>query len=555
MRTLPLRLSPLEEESLSGYVARYAHTFAFAPGDVVRALGLCSGSVSVKATGRYALALSHEQLQRASLASGIEIETIERMLLARFAGRAFPYHEPDSLATTAGTAFQREVRILRSRYCPGCLREHGTWLIRWQLAWSVVCVRHRSVMLHRCTECGAVPRIPMREGWPKDEQGQLRDPSRCFARPTRHGPLCRASFAAAGAPQAEPALIDAQRRIDTVLDGEHQPALAGERLEPHAYLCDLLALTSLLRRCREQPAPAGRLLLDDPAALASVFPDALRLADLPSRVALAHELRQLGETYYRVSANKLPYAAEIRGMSRALREALGRARNESSWARPSRKLGIDPDAYRRPEDLHPDLQPRHIPQMLWEPTYTPELAEHFNFLNDKDHRARRFCSALLVCMLAPVGFFGAVRYLQLPELFLHAEYVKTFTRLRNHGRIQPVATTLKQIANQQAASGLIDYKQRRTKLAGWAGIDAETWSQAHPRTNAGSHVHASVWLWCKLTSGYALAAPIALPRPDLQEHATVIDGFTPELRDGLLMLGELLLLVASTPPTALNSAP
>ena len=33
VRTLPLRLSPIEGESLPGYVARYSHTFQFQPGD------------------------------------------------------------------------------------------------------------------------------------------------------------------------------------------------------------------------------------------------------------------------------------------------------------------------------------------------------------------------------------------------------------------------------------------------------------------------------------------------------------------------------------------
>jgi hypothetical protein len=101
---------------------------------------------------------------------------------------------PRHATTRELTQFQREVRILRSRYCPGCLCEQGTWLLRWQLAWSVACACHRTVLLHRCPECGEVPRIPLRESWPRDDQGQLRDPSRCFARPARRGRLCRASF-------------------------------------------------------------------------------------------------------------------------------------------------------------------------------------------------------------------------------------------------------------------------------------------------------------------------------------------------------------------------
>jgi hypothetical protein len=68
----------------------------------------------------------------------------------------------------------------------------------------------------------------------------------------------------------------------------------------------------------------------------------------------------------------------------------------------------------------------------------------------------------------------------------------------------------------RATNGLIDYAQRRKKLASWTGIDPETWSALLPYARPGTtHIehlpdraHAAVWLWCKLTGGYALAAPI-----------------------------------------------
>ena len=551
MRTLPLRLVAVDGESLAGYISRYAHTFAMQPGDVVRCLGLCEGTVNTKDTGRYALPLSPGQIERAAHASGLERPVIERMLLSRFAGRAFSCEDPSRLGETPGTAFQREVRILRSRYCPGCLCEHGTWMAVWQLAWSVACVRHQTLLIARCEGCGQPPRIPMRERWPRDQDGELRDPTRCFGRLSRHGDLCRCQYPHTLAPAASEALLGAQTRIDEVLDGRREPLLAGEPHTPHAYLRDLLALASLLRRCREEPARAGRVLLDDPATLASVLPDAARLADLPNRGALAEELRQLGEIRYRVSANKLPAGHELHSMSPSLREALGRARNESSWARPSLKLGIDPNAYRRPEDLHPALEARHIPQLLWQAAYTPELAEHLDFLKLEDH-ARRFCSALLLCMLTPVGFFGAVRYLELPELFLHAEYVKTFTRLRRIGRLEDLASALKQNTNKQAGQ-LIDYAQRRENLRHWTGIDRDTWRTLQPRGNRAPgektlRAHASLWLWCQITGGYERAAPTTLPQPDPRDHAAAIASFPPRLRKALLDHGQKLIAVPKGKP-------
>jgi hypothetical protein len=58
VRTLPLRLSPLDGESLPGYVARYSRTFVLQPGDVVRAFGLDGGAGSLMAAGRYGVSLS-----------------------------------------------------------------------------------------------------------------------------------------------------------------------------------------------------------------------------------------------------------------------------------------------------------------------------------------------------------------------------------------------------------------------------------------------------------------------------------------------------------------
>ena len=84
MRTLPLRLSPIDGESLTGYVVRYAHTFGLPPGEVVRAFGLGD---RMREAGRYGVRLSAHQLERASIATGVERDQLQAMVLARFAGR------------------------------------------------------------------------------------------------------------------------------------------------------------------------------------------------------------------------------------------------------------------------------------------------------------------------------------------------------------------------------------------------------------------------------------------------------------------------------------
>jgi len=172
------------------------HTFGLQPGDLVRALGLDDGAGRVRA-GRYGLSLTADQLHRAAGASGISTDRLEAMLLSRFSGRAFARAPAIAPVALARAAQAHEVLIWASRCCPHCLREHGAWLLRWQLGWSVVCVRHSVVLVRCCPKCGSGPLIGTRAQWPRDQAGELRDPSRCTRRHGRE--LCRASLTAASA--------------------------------------------------------------------------------------------------------------------------------------------------------------------------------------------------------------------------------------------------------------------------------------------------------------------------------------------------------------------
>ncbi len=142
MRTLPLRLSPVDGGSLLGYIARYSHTFQFQPGDVVSALGLDPGAGSVAAAARHGVSLSAEQLEHAASATGITSEVLEGMLLCRYVGRAFGRALIAASAALANAVQGHQVWIWCSRFCPPCLREDGVWRLAWQLGWSAVCVRH-----------------------------------------------------------------------------------------------------------------------------------------------------------------------------------------------------------------------------------------------------------------------------------------------------------------------------------------------------------------------------------------------------------------------------
>jgi TniQ protein len=157
---------------------RYAHTFGLPPGEVVRAFGLGD---TMREAGRYGARLRAQQLERVSTATRIDCDHLQAMVLARFVGRAFP--QTSILAPSAVPTEARAHELTwRSRFCPQCLREHGAWLLRWQLSWSVACTRHELLLARRCRSCGAIPRIGAHATWPRDHAGELSDPTRCWHR-------------------------------------------------------------------------------------------------------------------------------------------------------------------------------------------------------------------------------------------------------------------------------------------------------------------------------------------------------------------------------------
>ena len=325
-------------------------------------------------------------------------------------------------------------------------------------------------------------------------------------------------------------------------------------------LCKLLAYHAQLPCGADQPpARSGRRLFDDPATVAAVLPDALALADLPNRAALVDAAREIVEDRYHHDGSTLRLG-QLGDMPNTLRDALRHALSEAVWAPPLTRIGLHPRAHRRPADLDPRLQARHVPQLLWAEDYQHQIAELFDFDDFTHWHGRRMCSLLLARMLTPLDWDAAVRYLDFPETFINKGYTTTTVKLRAIGRFDELVHRVKRIANQHAEHELIDYKHRRAQLADWAGIDRDTWQllQSRPGQNRwradtpSRRARASVWLWCQLTSGHERAAPVALPTVNLAHQGEFIRDALPELRERLVILGQLLL---TTPADARHTIP
>jgi hypothetical protein len=557
VRTLPLRLAPVQGESLPGYVARYSHTYQFPPGDVITAVGLLGSDQRIMSAGRYGISLSPRQLEHVAFATGIPVEVLGRMLLDRYADRAF---QQTATATDvlADAVQAHEVLTRSSKFCPHCLREHGAWLLCWQLGWSAVCPAHQALLARCCPACGTVPKRMLRGTWVNDRHGPLSDPTRCCAR--RLGrELCRTHLASVEVPIAGADAVEAQRRIDGLLDGDPCPRLAGEQLELPVYLRCLQVLCKLIYDTSSPSAPPRRRLADNPATLAAVLPGALALTDLPDRQALVEAVRELADRRYHHDGSTLR-VRQLGHVPDPMRDALRHALSEAVWSPPLTRIGLHPRAHRRPADLDQRLQARHVPQLLWADDYQQQIAALFDFDDFTHWHARRICSLLLARMLTPLDWDGAVRYLNFPETFINKGYNTTTVKLRAIGRFDELVHRVKQIANEHAEHKLIDYKQRRARLADWTGIDRDTWQLLQPRAGQNRwradmpprRARASLWLWCELTSGHERAAPISMPTNNLAHQKEFIRDALPDLHDRLLILGQLLI---ATPADARDTIP
>jgi len=383
VRTLPLRLPPIEEESLPGYLHRYACTFGIPPADTLRATGLLAGRERLGASGPYPLRLSDEQAARFATATALDQGQVSRMLLSRFEGTAFAMPASERSAKQPRAMLALEISLWKTRACPGCLRTDGAWRLRWLLPWSILCVRHERLLLSRCPACQHRLHFGRRAGWPYDEHGPEQGATSCWQ--SAHGRVCRYPLQDADSSHVEgdQLLLAAQRRIDLILDGQTKPVLAGNECEPLQYLRDLRALIRLAqgeqtpteehtrgtgKQTTGDPQPSARTLAD-PARVAPALGKALAMADMPHPDALCDSIRALADARYAESGRPLARLREFRAISPLMRKAIMDAAQTASYANVAARFGFDPRRHRRPADLHPDLRPRHVPQLYWRDDY------------------------------------------------------------------------------------------------------------------------------------------------------------------------------------------
>ncbi len=202
--------------------------------------------------------------------------------------------------------------------------------------------------------------------------------------------------------------VEAQRRIDGLLDGDPCPRLAGEQLELPVYLRCLQVLCKLIYDTAPPSSPPRRRLSDDPATLAAVLPGGLELADLPDRQALVDATRERADRRYHQDGSTLR-VGQLGHVPDTMRDALRHAPNGYVLTHVAARTGIDIPTLTSTTfggmQTPPDAQPAYCRATVARYRHDdPEFDQRYRQLLDGAEQARRaagFAHANLTRALTP----------------------------------------------------------------------------------------------------------------------------------------------------------
>ena len=217
VRTLPIRVAPIDGEALDSWLEAIAARTHTAFGDVLSAVTLTRTRYDGVGTNAWTVRLKPDQSAAISEATGVSEATIHTMTLAHYADRALRI-KPDT--GTVSRAFPWG-RGIGSRFCPACLDQtRGRWQLAWRLGWAFACTIHNCLLADACPHCGAVQRRRTHVG------DIIPQPARC-AHPATDATGCAAARCHADLTVTPVASFDtdhpvirAQRVVNAIIDTE-----------------------------------------------------------------------------------------------------------------------------------------------------------------------------------------------------------------------------------------------------------------------------------------------------------------------------------------------
>ncbi|MFF4467428.1 TniQ family protein [Streptomyces mirabilis] len=161
-RQLPRSLTPLEGESLPGYLLRSAYRLERSPAQFARLVGLASGKQS-RIAYAYLRAMPEGVMREFSFAARLTEREADDLTLKGFTQTYSPLRRLRTGAKYIGDSAAVNWAVAdSSRYCPDCLRGNGSsieeslgggWKLLWHLPVVFACVPHRRLLEHLCPAC------------------------------------------------------------------------------------------------------------------------------------------------------------------------------------------------------------------------------------------------------------------------------------------------------------------------------------------------------------------------------------------------------------------
>ncbi|OBF76574.1 TniQ family protein [Mycolicibacterium fortuitum] len=486
VRTLPIRIVPIDGEAIDSWLEATAHRTHTAFGDLLAAVGL--SPYNGMGTTAWIVRLDPDEAATISGATGITPDALEMMTLQHYSGRAVRIK---SDARMLSRAFPWG-RGRGSRFCPACLdATGGRWQLRWRLGWTFACTIHNCLLADACPHCGAVQRRRTHIGEIIPQPGRCaypaadaigRSPTRCGA------DLTTATVAAF---DADHPVIHAQRLVNTVLDRETvtfgayqalpQPrvnvladirALAGRALA-YATPHDLEAVIpqDLIRIYRSTPEPSDPrsgpastgtkpgLAAPARAATAAVgVVAAMNALDRPDIASAGDALRWLvtssRERGSAVNAANVGWGKQTSPVLTGVQlSALGPLLNPSDQLR--YRVGTSLPAQPAPGAVRTAILARRLPSMLW-PAWSLPLA----IPGCHQWQLRPALSSILLLVNSRLNLGEAARVIDSP-IDGHAA-PRVLQLLEKQDQWLSIRAAIIRMADHLADHGVpIDYQRRR----------------------------------------------------------------------------------------------
>jgi hypothetical protein len=250
VRTLPIRVQPLPEESLDSWLEALASRSDATWGELIGALGFFGvrGSSASSCVGRANVSLTRGQVDTMSYCTGVEPCRLQAMTLQPW---------------IKDTSWQRPsvalMRVSGSRFCPKCLEERsGRWRVWWRLRCGFLCPTHRCLLADTCRVCGGLQRTAPHRFHQVPKLGS------CTRGVTRFGETARCHEPLSSAPAAcldMGTVVVIQRDLLCVLRaGYTSGGIYGSSPVPSTiFMQDVRALGTWMLRCAQAYDVAARI--------------------------------------------------------------------------------------------------------------------------------------------------------------------------------------------------------------------------------------------------------------------------------------------------------